>query len=103
MGFGVQSKNFQIGNHIMTKYGLITRIVHIVDKSDLNQVENASIAQYIRQLYTSLSNEVNSIFRLHYGLRDDFEVHLTFELTMKRRTLMDFHNVQEGVTATTEK
>ena len=90
--FGIPQKNIQIGNSTITKYGLITYIVHLVPRSDLKQMalekhqKRVSVKEYIDGLYVSLPKEINVVFRKHFDLNEDFDVSLKYNLSMQLRT-----------------
>lgn len=101
--FHTSPKCIEIGSTILTKQGSMTHIMHSVHVSELEQYE-AQIREggvddevtplyYIKLMYASLGDEVNQIFRKHFGFGKDFRVQLVDSL---RRGRMSTVNASGG-------
>eukprot|EP01084_Bolivina_argentea_P127095 224844_1 len=104
--FGITPKNIEIGYSMITKYGLITHVVHFVYESDMQTMEteiqsdminsllkiNVSSKFFTSQLYASVKTEINQIFRDHFQLNEDFTVEHKHKLNIKSRTMTDFND-----------
>eukprot|EP01084_Bolivina_argentea_P157825 275013_1 len=72
--FGIHSNSIEIGYSILSKYGIITYVVHFVYHTQLQQSMSITTPQYfVRQLYLSHANAINTVFRHHFGINDDFQ------------------------------
>ena len=97
--FVMPVKNIEVGHSMITKYGITTHVVHFVYTADLEAMEeellnennanqvNVTPRFFISQLYASLLDDINQVFRNHFGLNNDFEVQFRYKLGVKKRTL----------------
>ena len=95
--FGIPPKNIELGvNSMLTKYGIVTHVVHHVNDDDLKNMENELFLDtqkdidvtaqfFVRQLYSTFLPEITDVFRLHFKLSNDFEV--TFKPRMNGRNV----------------
>ena len=100
------AKNIEIGHSMITKYGIITHVVHSVAVSDLEMMKEELVEEnqrdmvnvtpifFVSQLYASLSNEINHVFRNHFELNDDFEVEF-HKLGFRKRTMQNYDEQDE--------
>ena len=95
--FGIPTKNIEIGASMITKYGLMTHVVHFIYEKDLAEMEeelqaispfNKTIFVtprfYVSQLYQACDHEINQVFRAHFELDNDFTVKFTNSLSKKK-------------------
>ncbi len=99
--FGIAVKNIEVGYSMLTKYGIITHIVHHIYDSDLEAMEdelredhdnnqiNVTPKFYVSQLYAALQLDINGVFRSHFGLNDDFEVTFQHRLSVNKRKITE--------------
>ena len=101
--FAVPDRNLEVGHSMLTQYGIITHIVHYIYDSDLEALEDElgndigfpiTPKFLISQLYESFSEEINQIFRLHFGLCDEFNVTFKHRLGVKNRTMSGHQSVR---------
>ena len=103
--FGIAPKNLEVGYSMLTKYGIITHIVHFVYEDDLEIMEeelvdeidnhaqiNVTSKFYVSQLYASMQININKVFRSHFDINDDFEVTLQHRLSSRKRTMTEEDN-----------
>ena len=80
--FGISVKNIEVGNSMITKHWSITHIVHYIYEKDLERMEEELIRQInflspkylILQLFLSLKQDLNDVFRTDFDLQDNFEI-----------------------------
>jgi len=91
--FAIPKKNLQVGNSIVSKYGVITYIVHFINDSDLKQISATAtesgdcykVKEYMEQLYASCGQEINAVFQKHFGLDYRFDVSMNYVLSLRTR------------------
>ena len=92
--FGIEIKNIEVGSSMISKYGIMTHIVHYIYEEDLDMMEEElqdqinflSPKYFISQLFVSLKEDVNNVFSNHFDLNNDFEISLDLKLGIKQRT-----------------
>eukprot|EP01083_Nonionella_stella_P080655 221716_1 len=91
--FRIPTKNIEVGHSMMTKYGLTAHVVHYVYTDDIDtmmqelQDQNLLItpAYFTEQLCISEKNEIENVFRNHFGLNQDFRVQYRYRVGGARK------------------
>lgn len=109
--FGVPNKNIEIGASMITKYGLMTHVIHFIYDKDLAEMEeelhlthkyekNVYVTPrfYVQQLYHACEKEITEVFRAHFDLNNDFSVKFVSSLSKKKNKEMAKH-MSENTTA----
>ena len=101
--FGIPPKNLEVGYSMLTKYGIITHIVHYIYEDDLEIMEeelldeiegqiNVTPKFYVSQLYAAMQTNINSVFKQHFSINDEFDVTLQHRLSARKRTMTQEDN-----------
>eukprot|EP01083_Nonionella_stella_P251280 867136_1 len=93
--FEIPDKNIEVGQSMVTKYGLTTHVVHYVYTDDLDRMatlraeefqgQNQSIpiitpVYFTQQMCISEQNEIEKCFRNHFELNDDFRIQYRYRV-----------------------
>ena len=108
--FQIQPKNIEVGSTLVHRFGAIIHIVHMVSKSEMDIMEqelnkdgiNITPRFYTEQMCLSMNNEINDIFKSHFGLSQEFFVEYNASAGVKRTTMtrgmsMDHENQNANV------
>ena len=99
--FGIPTKNIEVGYSMITRYGIITHVIHYVYDDDLEMMEEELLNEkmdvnrdiivtpkyFVSQLFAATKTDIRDVFRNHFILNEDFEVGFHHRLGIKRRTL----------------
>ena len=106
--FGIPTKNIEVGHSMVTKYGIITHLVHYVYAEDLEIMEEELLNEnekdaivtpkfFVAQLFIAAKNDIKCVFCQHFMLNNDFEVEFHHRLGIKGRTLRENNNADSQV------
>eukprot|EP01083_Nonionella_stella_P297067 1009058_1 len=98
--FAIPQRNIEVGYSTLTQYGIITHIVHYIYQSDLEalemQLDNGSALItakfFAAQLYASFSEEINEVFRTHFGISQAFKVTFNHQMGIKKASMASAKN-----------
>ena len=108
--FGIPTKNIEIGASMITKYGLMTHVVHFIYEKDLAEMEEGlkqlnpdkrsiyvTPRFYVQQLHQACDQEINQVFRAHFEVNNDFSVRFMSSLSKKKDLIQNAVSAEQNI------
>eukprot|EP01083_Nonionella_stella_P105087 302087_1 len=106
--FRIPPKNIEVGFSQITRDGLMTHIVHYVDREDIeimqqeldnvqgDEAKTVTPSYFTKQLHLSLHQDISAVFRKHFHLNKDFIVEYSQRLGVAKKSMVNLFAKEYG-------